>query len=405
MNFIKVNLPKYKKFFFIFIVLFSLIIWLPYKDGKSSYAYSELLRDINVEKTLAQGNLILLGPTSRFGDFHFGPIYYYLLYPFAYLFNFSLYSLACASLFFSIATLMLSFYVIKKWWSSEPLAYITIIIMSLSILNFQLAKYGSNPNFIPFFSLLFFYSFERLVNKPNQVFFTILMSISFAVATQLHLVPLLALSLVFIIAVTKRALRFDLKNLLLFLSITIIIYSPYLYYEFTHHFENIRNLFQISENSLGLSKYFIRFSEYVTFWLAPFLSVHSFFNVFLLLKAKYVLLIIAIFLPIIPILNYNLKKPKFIDIDTSIHFTKSVKTTISYWLIAPSIILLLPTTVEDYQIYYFFIFLPLIFFLYGLGFIFLLKRGLHLIFSYLAGIFLILQLIQIFLYNQLVLKL
>ncbi len=399
-----INQPKLKKIAFAFIFILALILGLPYSDGRSSYAYWELIRDMSVVKSLFLGHLVFLGPVSSLGNFYFPPAYYYLAYPFARLLNFAPFSLAVASLFFTLATLVLSFFVIKKWWRSDLLAFTTIFFMAVSILNIQLEKYGSNPNFIPFFSLLFFYALQQLMEQPANWRFVALLATSFAIITQLHAVPMVAMPVILLLILINKKIKIKIKSAGLFIAITILLYSPYLFYELTHKFSNFHGLFYIARGHNTGSQILFHFIQYFGFWISPWLSIHTFFDIASLLGTKFYVLFSCALLGIIPVLHFNLKHPNYILDEQSLSVLPSVKTVISYWLVVPSLILLLPIgATNNFQIYYFFIFSPLIFFLMALGLVALLNKGLHLLSSYLVLVFIIFQIVQIYLYNQFVL--
>lgn len=384
----------------IIIFLIALVLGLPYSDGRSAYAYWELVRDLNATQSLHLGKIIFLGPISSLGGFHFPPAYYYVVYPFARVFNFAPYSLAVASLFFSLATMALVFFVVKKWWNNNFLAFTTISLMAVSILNVQLNKYGSNPNFIPFFSLLFFYSLQQLIERPSDLKYTALLATAFSIVTQLHAVPMVAMPIILSALIIRKKLKLNLLSTLVFIFISSIAYSPYLFYEFTHNFENFRSLLVITGGHGDFSILMFHYVQYVGFWLSPWVSLHTFFDVSSLLGFKFYLLI-AFTLFLVPlVLHYNLKNRRYYFARLHLNVPPSVKTVVSYWLLVPTVILFLPIgATNNYQIYYFLIFSPLIFILMALGLGYIFKQGLHLLAGLLILIFVVLQIIQIYLYD------
>jgi 4-amino-4-deoxy-L-arabinose transferase-like glycosyltransferase len=395
------SLEKFKIFLFFLIVLIATILGLPEHDGKSTYAYWETVRDLSVVQNLSAGHIIFLGPISSLGNFHFPPAYYYIVYPFAIILKFAPYSLAIASLFFSLATIILTFIVIKKWFKNDFLAFLVIFLMSISTLTIQLEKYGSNPNFIPFFGLLFFYSLQQLIETPYKLKYVTLLAVSFSIATQLHAVPMLVLPIILTVSILQKHLKVNLKTGIIFVLLTILIYSPYLFYELTHNFQNARYLLSIANSGNNLEMIATHWVQYLGFWISPFVSLHSFFDISSVLGNKfyYILISSLFFVPFI--LNFNLKNKKYILNQSRIIFSDSLKITFRYWFLVPTLVLLLPIGgTNNYQIYYFLIFSPLIFFLFGLGIFYLFKKGLHLMALYTLLVFLLFQFIQIILYNN-----
>lgn len=378
------------------------LIRLPDAAGRSVYAYNETFRDLAIEKSLAQGHLVFQGPVSSLGAFHFGPIYYYLLFPVAATFHLSLYSLALSSLLFSLATIALSYYVALRWWHNRYMALAACAVMTISILDIKIARYASNPNFIPFFSLLFFYSLERLIAKSPWLWPTIGLAISFGVLTQLHAVPLICLPIILALAIGLKHVQVNLKQAGIFVLINCLLYSPYVYFEITQHFPNIKSLLNLATASPSTSFNFgARIVEYVGFWLSPILSTDGFFNVLDLWANAFYGWFFVLMLPVFLLVRYNQYHLRLRDFELT--HNHSLKLTMLYWLIVPSIVLLLPLgATVDLHIYYFFIFLPLVYFMYVVFFAHLYQKGWHLLVYYSVVIFIVLQMAQLYTYNRLV---
>src|SRR6267378_355243 len=72
-------------------------------------------RDALVAKGILDGHLTLLGPRASAGDFFTGPIYYYMMAPFLWLFHLDPVGPAVMVALFSVATVWLLYYVGSKW--------------------------------------------------------------------------------------------------------------------------------------------------------------------------------------------------------------------------------------------------------------------------------------------------
>ena len=387
-----------RKYWLLWLTLaVAFVVRLPDRQGRSLYWYSELLRDLAVERSLAAGHWVFLGPSSHLGGFNFGPIYYYLLFPFTVAFHFQLFSPALASLFFSLATLVMSFFIIKSW-HSEKLAYMVVILLAVCEFDITFAVYVSNPNLLPFFALAFFYAFEELLAKKNIYQNTVWLTIAFAVATQLHAVALISLPIILAIALLRKDLYFSAKQWVIFLCGNVALYAPYIYYELTHRLDDVTGLLHLARGAPaeGLVS---RIVQYFGFWFGPWVIVHLDYDVFYIV-GPILLYILAILLLIGYIIFYfnqrRLKPAGYLDVRVD----QSVKKTLYYWLIVPTVILLIPIgPVTSLLVFYFFILTPLIYFFYGWAFYSLFKRGLNLVGWYLAAVFLSLQIFQFILYR------
>jgi len=383
-------------------ILIALLLRWPYRDGGSLYLHSEFLRDRAMMQAMNSGHWPLLGPDSHLGHFNFGPIYYYLLFPFAKLFNFAPYGQPAASVFFSLATIVLLFFVVKKWWRNEYLAYLTAIILALSHFDAIFAKYSSNPNFLPFFCLLFFYALQKLIINEDVKVSAFLLALAFGVATQLHVVALISLSLILVIELILKKIRITTAVAAIFISTVLALYLPYIYYQFTHNFADVRGLIFLARTSSSFQEPLqLRLVEYFGFWFGPWVSSQIDFDVFYVLGNAMIYFIAAACLGLWLTfkLNQNHLHPVNIDLNTP----PSVKHMLWVWFLAPTIILLLPiSTVTSLLVFYFFTLAPLLYIVYALAVVKLLQKGWRLVVYYLALVFLLLQILQFWLYDALV---
>jgi 4-amino-4-deoxy-L-arabinose transferase-like glycosyltransferase len=74
-------------------------------------------RDALVAKGILEGNFTLLGPRSSAGDFFMGPIYYYFITPFLWLWHLDPVGPAIMVALFSVATIFLTYWVGKKFFN------------------------------------------------------------------------------------------------------------------------------------------------------------------------------------------------------------------------------------------------------------------------------------------------
>ena len=384
------------------IIAFYIVINWPDALGRSFYTSNELPRDLGMLKAMAAGHFIFLGPDSSIGSFHFGAMYYYLSFPIVWLFRFAPYSLAVCSLLFFSLTIFTSFIVAKRWWQNELFAYVVIMLMASSIFTFQFSQYGSNPNYIPFFSLIFFYCLERLIAGKRSYWYTAILAASFAISAQLHIVPLLSLPIILLCLLVTRKLKPTFWDCIIFFAIVLIINAPYLYYEFTHSFVNIRTFSHSVTGGSGFyTPIWIRLLQYIGFWLVPVISIHDYFDIIYILGMDFIYYVAAALVLLLPILKYESTRllPKQLNLSIS----SSVKTTLLYWLIIPSLVIVLPSaSVNGLRIYYFLMLYPLIFFLMAWGLLKLWQKGFVRSVAYLCLIYAILQITQIYEYRHVV---
>lgn len=204
-------------------------------------------RDVLVVKHILEGHLTFLGPRSSAGDFFMGPIYYYLITPFLWLFNFNPVGPAVMVALFGIVTVYFVYYV-GKYFFDEKAGLIASMLYAISPLVIAYSRSSWNPNIMPFFCLLSIFLTYKAV-KENQIKFFILIGFLLGIAIQLHYITL------FLIVILTVYLLFAnlyengfkkitalIKNYSLILVGFIVGFSPFLVFEVRHGFPNIKTI-------------------------------------------------------------------------------------------------------------------------------------------------------------------
>lgn len=210
-------------------------------------------RDVLIVYKILHGNLTLLGPTASVGGFFLGPIYYYFMAPFLWLFNYDPVGPAIMVALFGIATVFLIYKVGKEFFGAS-VGLVASGLYAISPLVITYSRSSWNPNPMPFFSLLTLYLIYKASSKHSLKLF-ILSGFIFGIAMQLHY---LALFLGVIICVYILLYQFIYsknnffpKILKQYLSIFlgfIVGWSPFLAFEARHGFPNIINIFNFIFN-------------------------------------------------------------------------------------------------------------------------------------------------------------
>ena len=205
-------------------------------------------RDVLIVYKILHGDLTLLGPTASVGGFFLGPIYYYFMAPFLWLFNYNPVGPAIMVALFGIATVWLIYKVGKEFFDTD-VGLIAAGLYAISPLVIIYSMSSWNPNPMPFFSLLTLYLAYKAV-KNNNIKLFILSGFLFGIAMQLHYLALFlgviiaTYILVYQFAYSKN--NFFSKIFKQYLSIFlgfIMGWSPFLAFEVRHGFPNIINIF------------------------------------------------------------------------------------------------------------------------------------------------------------------
>ncbi len=240
------NLLKRKATILILLILLLSAFLRLYRIGDYMTFLGDEGRDVLIVKGILEGNFTLLGPRSSAGDFYTGPIYYYMMAPFLWLFNYDPVGPAVMIALLGIATVYLVYYVGKKLFS-EPVGLIAAGVYAVSPLVINYAHSSWNPNPMPFITLLMLYLLYNAVQKPSwKQFFSI--GILYGIALQLHYAELfvgiiMACFMLFAFFYQKRKVIIDLIKQYVWLFLGFLVgFSPFLAFEVRHGFPNIRTI-------------------------------------------------------------------------------------------------------------------------------------------------------------------
>ncbi len=202
-------------------------------------------RDVLIAKGILEGNFTLLGPRASAGDFFLGPIYYYLIAPFLWLYRLDPVGPAVMVALIGIATVFLIYKVSKEFFNFKTAVFASALY-AVSPLVISYSRSSWNPNPMPFVSLLTLYLTYKAVKIPS---FKKLLAVGIllGIALQLHYLATFLIAIVGVyILVTNFYLKRERSVLLSFFGKIligfIIGFSPFLIFEIRHGFPNIRTI-------------------------------------------------------------------------------------------------------------------------------------------------------------------
>ncbi len=204
-------------------------------------------RDALIVYKILHGDLTLLGPTASVGGFFLGPIYYYFMAPFLWLFNYNPVGPAIMVALFGVATVGL-IYKIGKDFFGTLVGLIAAGLYAISPLVITYSKSSWNPNLMPFFSLLTLYLVYKAV-KNNSAKLLILSGVFLGISMQLHYLALF-LGVIIGVYIFLNQCIFSRENVFTifkqYISLFagfIIGWSLFLAFEIRHGFTNIISIF------------------------------------------------------------------------------------------------------------------------------------------------------------------
>lgn len=201
-----------------------------------------------VKRMLIDGKLTLLGPTTSVGSIYMGPIYYYMITPFLWLWNYDPSGPAVMVALLSVATIFL-IYKLGTDFFHKIVGLMASFFYAISPLAITSGRASWNPNVVPFFSVLLIYALLNSLIKKRYRWFLVI-GFSLGVLFQLHYVTLLFIPVVLACFILVK-FKIPGKNLLSALFAFLLAYSPFLLFELRHQFVNTQAAirFVISQRS------------------------------------------------------------------------------------------------------------------------------------------------------------
>lgn len=210
-------------------------------------------RDMLVVYNILHGHFTLLGPTASVGGFFLGPIYYYFMTPFVWLFNYNPVGPAVMIALFGIATVWLVYFVGSKFFNTTT-GLIAALLYAISPLVIAYSRSSWNPNPMPFFVLCLLYFLYKGLDKHSWKFI-LLSGVFLGIAMQLHYLATFVgvIAFLYILAAhlydlfTKKiqvlkAVYAAIASYAIYFAGFIIGWSPFLLFEVRHGFNNIRSI-------------------------------------------------------------------------------------------------------------------------------------------------------------------
>lgn len=235
-------------------------------------------RDVLVVYNILHGHLTLLGPTSSVGGFFLGPIYYYFMAPFLWLFQYNPVGPAVMVAIFGTITVWLVYKIGKDLFGTIA-GIVAALLYAISPVVIAYSRSSWNPNLMPFFTIVTLWivykgvraSMEvgqiKLTKKSLSLFVVsgflcgILMQLHY-LATFVVAIMIVYLALVYLVFNRSWLVLFkknesrvtnqeSSKNIFLLLNSYFLIllgfligWSPYLAFEARHGFPNTISIFK-----------------------------------------------------------------------------------------------------------------------------------------------------------------
>ncbi len=146
-------------------------------------------RDAGIASDVIDGktDIPLLGPKAGGTEFKVGPAFYYFQIASAKIFGNSPDKMAYPDLLFSILSIPLLFFFLRKYFDVKTALSLTAIF-AVSAYVVKYSRFAWNPNSLPFWSLLFLYSLHEIVIAKENAWkwWAVVPGVAIGIGIQLH---------------------------------------------------------------------------------------------------------------------------------------------------------------------------------------------------------------------------
>ncbi len=200
-------------------------------------------RDVLIVKQMVVDHKwTLLGPNASVGGFFTGPIYYYFMLPFLWLFRLDPVGPAYLSAILGVATVGLIYWFGARFFSSRA-GLIAAFLVAISPKMVDISRFSWNPNPVPFFTLLTF-CFLYLAAVRNKLIFSFLAGAGLGILFQLHYTTLALIPIVGLCALVIFPRKRWVLNLFVGLGGFLLGNSLFLIFEIRHGFPNLISVWE-----------------------------------------------------------------------------------------------------------------------------------------------------------------
>lgn len=244
----------------LFLILLLAIFIRTYRMHELSvFIADQALMSTEVIKIL-NGVLTLIGPKASIGSFFFGPVVYYFMIPFYFIFNGYPIAGTVFQTVLQILTIPLIFMIGKKI-KNEQVGLIASFIFTVSALLVDYSRATFNTTTALFFSTSIIYIYFSIINKYRW-WKSLLIGILLGIIIQMNFITASIVFAVFLFPIFFCRKLISIKFYCLLIIGFIIGFSPYLLFEVRHNFYNSHEIINyIFHGSSGNKKsvlYFIQ---------------------------------------------------------------------------------------------------------------------------------------------------
>ncbi|MFC1617993.1 glycosyltransferase family 39 protein [Patescibacteria group bacterium] len=241
----KLFFKKNKKIIIIVACIIAVAIFLRFYGIADFFPFAnDEGRDMFIAESIVNGEVYpSLGAPASTGDFFLGPFYYYFM-AFALLFWKHPAAPALLNAIFSVLTVPL-LYLAGRALYSRAAGVVAAALFATSFIAVWFARWSWNPNLLPFIMAAVVFCLAKLSKKNAHGIYLVALFAALAIAIQLHATAFLLIPAIIIFWAIWRPKISHWYYWPISLGAAIAVYLPWLLYELTHNFSNVRGAMDV----------------------------------------------------------------------------------------------------------------------------------------------------------------
>ncbi len=261
-SFFKSHAKQFRFLALLFVLAIASYLRLYKISGYMTFLGDEGRDVLVVKRMIVDHKFTLLGPTASVGGFFMGPVYYYFMAPFLWLFKLDPTGPAVMVALFGIATVYLVYRVGKDFFN-EKVGLIASFLYALSPITIAYSRSSWNPNIVPFFAIIVIYFLWRVIAR-NEWKYLLWVGIALGIGLQLHYIFIF---LIFTAIIWFCMLGRSIKHIHFYVLGVIgflLGYSLFLAFEIRHGFPNTQSIIRFVLEGKGTGFSYVTFFHTVT---------------------------------------------------------------------------------------------------------------------------------------------
>lgn len=234
------------------LVLFSAaLLWrVAYLLTHVSFTQDQVRDVLLIRNFIASKNFYIpLGPAAAsYSNFNVLPLYYYLQLLAQLVFGNTFYAMSVLTMLLESTTPIMLFYLLTKVGLKRKISFLGALLYVFTPGAITLAVSAWNPNLVPFFTIILLIGGLWFLLE-NRIYGLLIAILAMVFLVNLHFQWFVILPFVLIIgAKALWQIKKTWKTLLLGILLGSLFLSPYLYFEVTHHWQNLRASIDFATN-------------------------------------------------------------------------------------------------------------------------------------------------------------